>query len=377
MKAKQVDLFFQSLVDTGVVPGISILTGRNGDILFKKEVGFKSVLPHREPLDSHTLYDLASLTKPLVTGFLTVYLQEKKYLTLEDSVKTFFPQFPFDITILQLLTHTSGLPPWFPFFLFGNTPDSYRDCFFSRINLETKPGKKVNYSCPGYILLRLIIEKVSGVSYRTLAKNVIFAPLGLTDTHLSTVPEHLLARTAPTENGNRFERKMAENWIDKHRENYRDRLNQYAWRETIIRGETHDLNSHHLGGTAGNSGLFASAEDVYRLSMEFFPSSASILRPESLKPFWTNYTDFPRNPNHRSVGFKLNSSTLTAAGKALSPHAAGHTGFTGTSVWLDPQDETVFVILANRVHPEFKPINFEKVRRKIHRVLAGEIRRVA
>ncbi|NIM14852.1 MAG: serine hydrolase [Candidatus Aminicenantes bacterium] len=367
--------YIHSLVEGGIVPGISILVGKREKIRFKKQYGLKSIFPSNEKLEDAppTLYDLASLTKPLVTAFLLVYLKEKEKIALDKQVKEILPQLPneFDMTLLHLLTHTSGLPAWFPFYLFADKIDS--DGYlahFPLVKLESRPGRRVEYSCVGYILLYYVIEKIAGTSFKALAREVIFEPLGLKNTFLE-VPEHLKKNTAPTEKGNEYERKLALDWARTYESGkYLERARQYKWREEVIQGEAHDVNSHHLGGTAGNAGLFSTMEDVFRLCQEFFPSTASLLNPESLRLFWKNFTPF--KISHRTVGFKRNSSFITSGGRALSRAAIGHNGFTGTSLWLDPRKEMTFILLSNRVHPEYKAVNFDKIRRKLHRLLTRE-----
>jgi CubicO group peptidase (beta-lactamase class C family) len=350
---------------------MSVLVGRRGDILVEKVYGFKSILPHKEPLEEHNtvLYDLASLTKPLVTAFLVVYFleKEKKNLNLDTGVKTFFPHLPFNPTLLHLLTHTSGLPAWFPFYLFG---DDYLK-LYPLLKPAARPGKRIDYSCPGYILLHYIIEKISGAAFADIASQVIFQPLGLTNTFLKA-PGQWKKNAAPTENGNIFERKLARDWAAAYDDGkHRSLVDRYNWRTGMIQGETHDVNSHHLGGSAGNAGLFSTSREVFRLCREFFPSSASILSPQSIELFRRNFTPFKKS--HRTVGFKRNSSFITSGGRALARSAFGHNGFTGTCLWLEPRGETVFILLSNRIHPEFKPFNFNRARRRIHRLLAREI----
>ncbi|UCH93181.1 MAG: beta-lactamase family protein [Candidatus Aminicenantes bacterium] len=367
------EAFIQSLIEKEVFPGISILIGKRENILFKRCRGWKSLLPQRETLAEHTLYDLASLTKPLVTAFLLVYLLEKEKVSLETNIRKIFPGLPshFDITLIQLLTHTSGLPAWYPFYLFGSDYFSQ----FKSMPLESRPGKWVNYSCVGYILLYYLIEKVTGTTFKEFASQVIIEPLGLKHTFLA-VPGDLKKNAAPTEEGNKYEKNMAEEWAKKNGKSpgYGDRLervNRFKWRTAVIQGEPHDINSHILGGTAGNAGLFSTPEDVFRICLEFFPATASLLKTGSLQLFWKNFTPF--NKSHRTVGFKRNSSFVTSGGRALSRKAIGHNGFTGTSLWLEPREETTFILLTNRIHPRVKAVNFDKIRRKLHRLLEKEL----
>jgi serine-type D-Ala-D-Ala carboxypeptidase len=345
--------YTQTLIQKGTIPGLSILMAQEDNILFKKHYGWKSLYPQKEPLHEDTLYDVASLTKPLITSFLILYLIEKKYFTLKTKIKEIFPEFYHfgDMNLMHLLTHSSGLPAWYPFYLFGN---HYLDQF-NKIELNKSPGKRVVYSCPGYILLYYIIQKVSGADFIQLANDIIFQPLDLKNTFLK-VPETLKHLAAPTEKGNRHEQQIAEKWARNHeRGKYLNVYTDFKWRDDIIQGETHDLYSYHLGGTAGNTGLFSTSGDLFRLSREFFPGSASILATKTLEYCYQNYTPFKRS--HRSIGFKLNSSLIGTAGRTMSRQAFGHNGFTGTSIWMDlaeyskSKKDTVFILLSNRVHP--------------------------
>lgn len=371
------ETFIHTQIQKGVVPGLSVLTGRDDSIFFHRCYGSKSLFPGKEPLQEDTIYDLASLTKPLVTSLLTLYLAQRKELSLDTPVAQLFPQLArfSGVTVTHLLTHTSGLPAWYPLYLSG--PDYLSR--FQDIPLRTRPGKWVTYSCMGYILLYYILEKVSGTSFRQLAHDVIFGPLGLERTFLK-LPEALKSAAAPTEKGNAHERALARKWAETQKdEKYMELQRRFPWREGIIRGETHDLNSHYLGGTAGNAGLFSTARDLFRLCLEFYPATATILKPETLDYCWANFTPFQLG--HRTAGFKRNSSLITSGGRAFSRGAIGHNGFTGTSVWLDidkhgksrkPGRTTTAIVLSNIVHPEIEPVNFDRIRRKLHKLLLAE-----
>jgi CubicO group peptidase (beta-lactamase class C family) len=232
------------------------------------------------------------------------------------------------------------------------------------LQLESRPGEKVNYSCVGYILLYYIIEKISAMPFKELAQKVIIEPLGLKHTFLA-LPENLKPLAAPTEKGNCCEKQMA-----LAAPQHKAAAKRFQWREDVIRGETHDCNSHYLGGTAGNSGLFSTCGDLFKMTREFFPAAATILTPESTQLFWKNFTPFDKS--HRTIGFSRNSSlAVTSVGKALSRKAIGHTGFTGTSLWLDPKTNYCFILLTNRIHPSAANINFNRIRRKLHYLIAS------
>jgi CubicO group peptidase (beta-lactamase class C family) len=306
------------------------------------------------------LYDLASLTKPLVTAFLAVYLLEKKQWRLQDEVRRFIPNFPLPITLEQLLTHSAGLPAWHPFYLYRPLSDLAQ---ISALKNIAASGVQVLYSDIGYILLRLLLEKISGREFKKMAFEVIFEPLKLQDTFF-LVPDPEKARCAPTEIGNLYERSMC-------RSEHEEAAACFSWRTRLLQGEVHDANSFYSNGSAGNAGLFANARDLFVLSREFFPQTATLLKSDSIRFFWQNRT--PWSDLHRSIGFKLNSSKPTSAGSAISKQAIGHSGFTGTSLWLEPETQRQWIILTNRIHPRVKKMNFDAIRRKMHKLLKSEL----
>jgi CubicO group peptidase (beta-lactamase class C family) len=352
--------FIHSQIEAKVFPGLSLLVAARGDILLERRFGCSAVWPAAEPLAEDTLYDLASLTKPLVTAFLAAYLLEKKQWRLEDEVKRFFPTFPLPITLEQLLTHSAGLPPWHPFYLYRPRTDLAQ---IAALKIMAAPGSKVLYSDIGYILLRHLLEKTAGLEFQQMAAAIIFQRLKLRDSFF-LIPDAKKTRCAPTEIGNGYERNMC-------RPEHEEAAARFPWRTRLLRGEVHDANSFYSGGSAGNAGLFASARDVFALSREFFPETATLLKADTVRLFWQNRT--PWSALHRSLGFKLNSPRPAAAGSTLSRQAIGHNGFTGTSLWLEPETRRQWIILSNRIHPRVKKMNFNATRRKLHRLLVREL----
>lgn len=367
---EQLETFINSLIEQNVTPGLSFLAARQDSIIYKNHFGDKSILPKRERLEDDTIYDVASLTKPLITSFLLLYLLEKEKIALDTEVKTFFPELPYasSMTIQHLAAHTSGLPDWFPFYLYEK--ENYLPVF-PTIELTSRPGSSVNYSCVGYILLRYIIEKITGTSFSKLAQDIIISPLNLKRTFLN-VPPDKKQLAAPTENGTNFERSLALEWAKKAKtkketDTRTELIKNFQWRSHVIQGDTHDNNSFYLDGCGGNAGLFTTCADIHRICLEFFPETASILKPASLEPAWKNIT--PLKKSHRTIGFKRNSSFITSGGRALSRRAIGHNGFTGTCLWLDPRKKAIIITLTNRIHPQYTPYNFNKPRRKVHKIV--------
>jgi CubicO group peptidase (beta-lactamase class C family) len=352
--------FIRRQIEKKVFPGISILAASRGEIVFQRAYGCRAAWPESEPLAAGTLYDLASLTKPLVTAFLALYFIEKKQWRLDDEVRRFLPACALPVSLEQLLTHCAGFSPWHPFYLYRPLDDLAQ---IAALPDRGAPGARVLYSDIGYILLRHLLEKVSGSGFQDLAAEVIFAPLRLRDTFFQ-VPLLLKPRCAPTEIGNLYERNLA-------RADHEAAAARFSWRGGLIRGDAHDANSFYAGGSAGNAGLFATALDLFRLSREFFPASATLLKDESIALFWGNRT--PWDPQGRTIGFQLNSTPRASGGPALSPAAIGHNGFTGTSLWLEAEEQRQWILLTNRIHPRVKKIDFNVVRRRLHRLLKLEL----
>ena len=350
------ETYVRQQLEKNSFPGLSILVAGGGRILLDRHFGRKAVWPEAEPLAGDTLYDLASLTKPLVSAFLAVYLVEKKQWRLNDPVRRFFPSFALPVTLEQLLTHSAGFKPWHPFYLYRPQDD------LSQIDALAgcaRPGAEVVYSDVGYILLRRLLEKVSGVGFQELARSVIFERLGLCDTFF-LVPAEEKSRCAPTEIGNRFEHDLCG-------AEHRAAAAAFPWRSELIRGEVHDANSYYSGGSAGNAGLFSCSRDLFKMGREFFPESATLLKSESIALFWQSRTPWDRQ--QRSIGFQLNCSRQSSGGRALAAAAIGHTGFTGTSMWLEADSRRQWILLTNRVHPRVKKVNFNIVRRRLHHLL--------
>ena len=352
--------FVRRQIEKKTFPGVSLLAAAGERIVYERCFGWRATWPAREPLDSDTLFDLASLTKPLVTAFLVAYFVEKKQWRLEDEARRFLPRLALPATLGQLLSHSAGLPPWHPFYLYRPADDLAQ---IEALAGTAAPGTRVLYSDIGYILLKHLLEKLSGAGFPELAARVIFEPLQLRNTFLRVPPE-LKGRCAPTEVGNRHEKGMC-------RLEHAAAAARFAWRSGLIRGEVHDANSFYAGGSAGNAGLFATARDVFRLGREFFPAAATLLRPETVALFWSDLA--PGGAGGRSAGFRLNSGTPTSAGRALAPSAIGHSGFTGTSLWLEAEGERQWIVLSNRVHPRVKKEGLDAVRRRLHLLLKREL----
>jgi len=356
----KLESYINELINRKIFPGITLLVGSHRGDVFKKCYGYVSTKPKKKPLLADSIYDVASLTKPLATALLIQILIEEGELNENSVVGSFFEGFSNDINISHLLTHSSGIQSWYPLYLCGEDPLNV----IKKLGIQSKPGKKVVYSCLGYILLALIIEKVTGIKFSLLTEELIIKKLGLKNTFFK-VPYQKVKNCVPSEQGNQYEKIMAE-------KNYPDLSKNHNWREYTLCGEVNDGNSFFMNGSSGNAGLFSSAGDIYKVSKEFYPEFSTLLKPESADKFWKNLTPYKRS--HRSIGFKLNSSFITSGGMSISKKAIGHSGFTGTSIWMEPESANVFILLTNRIYPKFdQRVNFNRIRRKLHKLIKKDL----
>lgn len=322
-------------------------------------VGRAVVEPREIPARRDTIYDLASLTKVLVTGLICAKLIETNEIRLTDPVANYFQGFGSDekrrITIQHLLTHSSGLRAWLPFYLLANDRSKIPH-LISNEPLANPVGSTVVYSDLNFLMLTFLIEKLFDKTIDLVAKEMIFDPLGLRDTFYNP-PGDLRPRIAASEKGNVFEKNTCvEQGYD---------LGSFQFRDEIVWGEVHDGNCHFMGGVSGHAGLFSTAVETFEIARQFLPGNARILSPESCDLFRTNFT--PGLNEARSFAFQLAATPDSTASAALAPDSFGHLGFTGTSLWIEPATERVLILLTNRTHARPLPFeNINSVRRRFH-----------
>lgn len=334
-----IDPFLRDEIETGSFPSAVYAIGSRSGIERQSATGNAVAVPLRLPASLSTLYDCASITKPLITTTLILQAVAEGRIRLDDE----FEGFPYR----RLLTHTSGLTAWLPLYAFGD----YRKAILER-GREYEPGTRVVYSDLNFILLYFAIERIFG-DYVRAAGERIFTPLGIAGDAMFRPAASLRPRTAATEWRQLWEMGMC-----------RTRGIEFAgFRQSLIWGETHDGNSHHHGGTAGNAGLFATAQAVYRIAQGWI--DGTLLPRELVQEATRNYT--PGLEENRGLGWILSAPDHVAT-KMLSPLAFGHTGFTGTSVWIDPDRDRIMVLLTNRVHPCATHVAMQKIRGEFHRL---------
>jgi len=309
-----------------VYPGAVALVARHGVIVGEKYYGKAVLFPKERDMQVDTIFDLASLTKPIVTASSTMVLIEQGKLRLDDKVVDFVPEFKREaVTIRYLLTHTSGLPAWKDFY---SESRSYQGIIreICQTELEYSPGTRVVYSCIDFILLGEITQRIARKSLALFSKENIFTALGMNNTFFNPLTE-LKGRIAATE--------------------------YCLWRKRMLVGEVHDENAYALGGISGNAGLFSTAYDLAIFCQMLLNKGGydktQILGASTIEEMTRNQTEGLSEP--WGLGWLLKSGKGSPAGDLLSTASYGHTGFTGTSLWIDPVRDLFIILLTNRVHP--------------------------
>jgi CubicO group peptidase (beta-lactamase class C family) len=367
--ANTISSFLDERIAAGDFPSAVYLVAEKGSAIFADARGNAVINEHPIPASAETIYDLASLTKPLVTGLLCSRRIEAGELTLDSSIAHYLAEFDRtdkqDITVRQLLTHTSGLPAWEPLYVLAEGERDRAVAALANLPLAYKPGARVLYSDLSFILLGFLLERMTGTRLAQLARQEIIQPLKLQHTFFN--PEKAMQTgIAACETGNGYEREM---WSKSGGSEYT------GWRKDLIWGEVHDGNAHFLGGEAGHAGLFSTAQDTFELAQQFLAGESKLLKPETCELFRQNMT--AELEETRSLGWQLAATKDSTAGTDLPGDSFGHTGFTGTSCWIDPQHERVFILLTNRTHARALPFaNINGVRRRFHSLAVAALDKI-
>jgi CubicO group peptidase (beta-lactamase class C family) len=312
------------------LPGCVVLVGSRDRVVHREAYGYRRIEPASEKMTVDTVFDLASLTKPIATATSVMILVERGKLRLDDPVSRHLPQFAAHgkdaIRIEHLLLHTAGL--------IADNPlaDYYdgRERAIERI-LSLKPvalpGERFIYSDVCFIVLGLLVEEVSGEALDDFARGNVFVPLGMHDTSFRP-DERLRARAAPAN-------KRGDNWLT---------------------GEVHDPRSARLGGVAGHAGVFSTTDDLAKYAQAMLNKGRRGNRRLFSEETWQVMTRPHELPTRgrRALGWDIETGYSTNRGKQLSPAAFGHGGFTGTSIWIDPEYDLFVIFLSNRLHPDGK-----------------------
>jgi len=324
--------FLNARVTEGVFPGGVLVVGHKGRNVFEQAVGVYGEDDQR-PVSTGTMYDLASLTKVIGLTTATMLLVADGRLDIDRPVRDYIPEFTGPgkekVRVTHLLTHTSGLPAWVPLHLETETrEEALRQVLASP--LEADPGTTYVYSDLGAITLTHVIERLAGERLDQFLARRVFGPLGMKHTQFLP-PEEWRSFIAPTE---------------------RD-----PWRGRVLRGEVHDENASRLDGVSGHAGLFSTGRDLSIFARwlldayhDRLPPDAPVRIPARLVRRFTSRQPRPAGST-RALGWDTPSKIGSSAGTMLSPSSFGHTGFTGTSIWIDPTEDVYIILLTNRVHP--------------------------
>ncbi len=368
-KLGRVEKALDKSIEKAEIPGAVVIARmpKAGEVLEHECIRGHAVLqPERLPMTRETIFDLASLTKPLATTTAVMLLVKDGLVDLDDPVAKYLPSFAERdkeaVTLRHLLTHSSGLKPWRGFHelliqkerktgerVLGTREG--RDWIIDRVlrsALVHDPGEAAVYGDLDFIALGALVEEVTKQPLDVFSVERIFEPLGMNDTRFlplpvdgsGGVPEPLRRRIAATEN--------------------------CAWRDRILWGEVHDPNASAMGGVAGHAGLFAPADDVMKFALAFLDGwhGRSELFPQELVRTFCTRQKLPEDSDW-ALGWDTPTHGASSSGELFSENSVGHLGFTGTSLWIDLDREAVVVMLTNRVHLVAKRSRFD-LRPKVH-----------
>jgi uncharacterized protein YbbC (DUF1343 family)/CubicO group peptidase (beta-lactamase class C family) len=341
-----VDAVIRQAIREQQIPGAVLIVGHDGHVIYRKAYGWRALEPHREVMTLDTIFDLASLTKVVVTTTAGMQLVEQGKVRLNDPVAKYLPEFgqngKEDITLRQLLTHYSGLAPDLDLkTAWEGKQTAYRMAFAE--TPQDPPGSRFSYSDINFIVLGALVERVSGESLDEYAARHIFAPLRMMHTRFLP-PAAWRAKIAPT---------------------------QYDENEHMLRGVVHDPTARRMGGVAGQAGLFSTGDDLAKFAQALLNRGGGILSAQSVEKM-TQPEQPPAAPVLRGFGWDIDSPFSSNRGDLLPVGGYGHTGFTGTSMWIDPTTETYIILLTNAVHPRGKG-NAIALRSKVATAVAAEL----
>jgi len=364
-----VEQAFNNAIERGVMPGATVMVRRGGEVLFQGCFGCRQIVPQRDQMQLETVFDLSSLTKALAATVAFMLLVREGKIRLDDRVTRFFHNFGVHgkshITFRHLLAHCSGLAAWRPYhaqiaeierggrvnFAASRGAREYVYEQIHREKLEAPPGTRAIYSDLNFMLLGEVVEQISGMSLDRFCRDRIFRPLGLRATDFVDVSMLRTRRLEP----------VAEMFA----------ATEFCpTRKRLLAGEVHDENAYAMGGVAGHAGLFAPVKEVDRIAAELiacYHGRSELVPAPIITEFWQR-SGIVKDSTW-ALGWDTPSAVNSSSGTRFSPAAVGHLGFTGTSIWIEPQREIAVTILTNRVHPrrdneairEFRPLIHDRI----------------
>jgi uncharacterized protein YbbC (DUF1343 family)/CubicO group peptidase (beta-lactamase class C family) len=339
------DAIVEDAIQDGQVPGAVLLVWHDGQVVYRKAFGNRSIEPRREAMTVDTVFDIASLTKVVATTVAVMQLVQKGEIRVNEPVAKYIPEFAQngkdDVTIRQLLTHFSGFSEDLDLTQTWQGHDTALQIAYAQ-KLIDPPGSRFLYSDVNFIVLGGLVERVSGMSLDQYCRQRIFAPLGMAETRFLPPPSWLM-KIAPT---------------------------QFDEQDRMLRGTVHDPTARRMGGVAGHAGLFSTADDLSKFA-QFLLTGGPVLSPLMIEKMTTPQQP-PTAPVLRGFGWDIDSPFSSNRGDLLPVGSFGHTGFTGTSMWIDPTARTFIILLTNAVHPRGKG-SAVALRSKIATAVATEL----
>lgn len=373
MNFHSVETACQDAVAQGVFPGAVVLVAKERDIVFEQAFGQRSLAPEKSPLRVDTIFDIASLTKPLATTTAIMLLVREKKIRLDDQITRVIPMYGVLgkslTTFRHLLAHSGGLPAWKPFFeeiiksekagrINFTVSRAAKSYVYEQIHREkavSPPGGQSLYSDLGFMILGEAVEILTGNSLDRFCQERIFKPMGMRATGFVDLTQLRTRRLqpvteiiAPTEN--------------------------CPWRKKILCGEVHDDNAYAMGGVAGHAGLFSSARDIHTFlaRLDQCRQGKDNFLPQLLvEEFLTK--DQAVSESTCALGWDTPTPGQSSSGSLFSPRSVGHLGFTGCSIWWDLEKNCHVVLLTNRVHPTRKNDKIKEFRPLIHDLIMNAL----
>jgi CubicO group peptidase (beta-lactamase class C family) len=343
-----------------VYPGAVLLVAKEEEIVFSHNVGSRALHPQPLPMEKETRFDLASLTKPLATTLAAMKLKEKNLLDLDEPISSLIEPFPWrdkaDITTRLLLNHSSGLPDWKPYYReLIKLPLKERKPSVRRLIMEEplheKPQTVSLYSDLGFMVLEWIIEIVTDNNLSSFLEANFYQPL-----RLKTMRMNNVARGPMNEKG------------------LYAATEDCPWRKEIIQGHVHDENAYALGGYSGHAGLFGTAHDIFTLTTAlvniYHGYNSGLLKSKTVRTFLSRQEIVPGST--WALGWDTPSKNNSSSGNCFSSNSIGHTGFTGTSIWIDLEKNITVIFLTNRIHPSRSNETIKEFRPELHNLIMRE-----
>ncbi len=339
----EVNNLMEQAISDSVFPGAVLLFGIDDSFLYEKSFGHYTYNKTSQPVKTNSIFDLASVSKVVGTTSAAMILVDRGKLKLDEKVITYLPEFNNNgkdkITVRNLLLHNSGLPAFKKYYdKYSTAKEVINDIM--NLKLIYEPGTKYVYSDLGMITLQKVIEKITGTTLDKFLKKELFEPLGMNLT-MYNPPCNLKQNCVPTEIDN-------------------------FWRMRLLQGEVHDERAYLLNGVAGHAGLFSTAEDLSKFIRMLLNGGVyngkQIINKKTIDEWTTKQT----KQSDRGLGWDTRSKEKSSSGKYFSMNSFGHTGYTGTSIWVDKDKKLFVILLTNRVYPTRKNRKIIKFRPVIH-----------